>query len=91
MKKKLQPLSSEEHKHVAKDLRKAQEILEPMMEKIYKSYGVNSKESKQLHTVLNLLSSKMCASLDNRWYQLSRIEIEGHSSPYYGSGKVAWI
>ena len=83
------PLSKEEHIQLAKDLRKAQEILEPWMDTFYKTYPVNGKECRELKTVLNLLSSKICCSQDNHWYKIPYGD-QDHKTPYYGSGKVAW-
>jgi len=83
------PLTKEEHEVLAKDLRKAQEILEPYMQKLYDAYGVNSLPSKQLKKTLNLLSSKLCCSLEDRWFYVKNKE--DNSSPYYGYGKKAWI
>jgi len=86
MAKKLNPLNEEEHRKLASDLRKAQEILEPYMERLWQAYGVKSKEANQLFKVLNLVSSQLCNSLDNRWYQIPNLE----HSPYYDSGKSYW-
>lgn len=94
--KKLKPLTLEEHKALALDMRKAQEIMEPWLQRLWEAYGVKSKDASQLFQVLNLLSSKMCCQLDNRYYQTPITEKEhaeflGHKSPYYGNGKVAYI
>ncbi len=93
--KKLKPLTFEEHEKLAKDMRQAQEIMEPWLERLWQAYGVKSKDASQLFQVLNLLSSKMCCQLDNRYYEIHATEEEhekfiGHRSPYYGSGKVAY-
>jgi len=91
-----EPLSFEEHEELAKDLKMAQQILEPWMDRFYHAYSVNGKECKHLHNVLNLLSSKICNDQDNHWYTLPTDSLSeddpnrAHNSPYYGKGKVAW-
>lgn len=85
------PLDKEEHLELARDLRKAQEILEPWMQRFNHAYSVNGKEVKELWKVLNLLSSKICDTQDNHWYRLEEAKEDGHISPYYGKGKVGWI
>ncbi len=90
-------LDLDEHAELANDLRIAQNILEPWVERFYKAYSVNGNEVKQLKTVLNLLSSKICDTQDNYWYeQLCENEkklvgTEHSTSPYYGKGKIAWL
>ena len=86
MKKK--PLSKEEHENLAKDLVNCQKLLEPWMDRFYDCYPCRGKECRQMRSVLNLLSSKICDLQDNHWYKL---EDEGHKSPYYGPHKNAWI
>ncbi len=88
---KKEPLDLMEHKELAKDLRKAQEVLEPWMERFYHAYSVNGKECKEIKKALNLLSSKICCTQDNHWYALEESKTEGNNTPYYGSGKCAWI
>lgn len=83
-----EPLDRDEHIEFAKDLRKAQEILEPWANRLNNAYSVNGKEVAQLKTVLNLLSSKICNTQDTHYCRLAN---EGHPSPYYGDGKCAWI
>ncbi len=94
MSKKI-PLSFDEHKKLAKDLRSCQDILEPWVGRFYKCYGVKSPEVMELKKVLNLLSSKICCSQDNAWYELQKYTFKddenwGKDSPYYGKGKIAW-
>jgi hypothetical protein len=93
--KKCIPLTFEQHEQLAKDLRISQEILEPWLEKLWKAYGVKCKEAAQLHQILNLLSSKIFCSLDERWYKIevndqTDPKYTGHSCPYYGKGKKAY-
>ena len=83
-----EPLDHEEHRELASDLRKAQEILEPWMNRFNNAYSVNGKEVAELRRVLNLLSSKICNTQDNHYYKLPD---DGHRSPYYGEGKCAWM
>ena len=90
MKKKV-PLTKEDHLKLAKDLRKAQEILEPWVDRFYDAYSVRGKEVGQLLLVLRFLSSKICCVQDNHWYQIPHSQNEGHNTPYYGSGKKGWI
>ncbi len=90
------PLDIEEHIELASDLRKCQEILEPWMDRFSYAYSSKSKERQQIWTVLNLLSSKICHLQDNHFHNIHDIRFEkdpyfGMKSPYYGSGKVAWI
>jgi hypothetical protein len=82
------PLTKEEHEKLAEDLRKSQEILEPWMDRFFQAYSVKSRECKDLHYVLNLLSSKICDHQDDHWYRLGN---DTNDSPYYGKGKSAWL
>jgi hypothetical protein len=88
------PIDFHEHKELASDLIKAQEILEPWMDRFYLAYSVNGKEVKNLHSVLKLLSSIIRFEQDYHW---SKLHIECSSlderlkSPYYRSGKCGWI
>ena len=93
--KKCIPLTFEEHEEIAKDLKSAQEILEPWLEKLWGAYGVKCKEAQHMHKVLNLVSSKICNELDNRWWEkqgstYSDSKYWGKNSPYYGKGKKAY-
>lgn len=91
--KKTKPLTFIEHIELAKDLRKAQEILQPWLEKLWQSYGVNSSEASQMYQVLNLLSSKLCCKLDDKWYKIMNelpLEDQTNTSPYYGKNKSAY-
>lgn len=85
MTRKLKKISKEEHLKCAKDLRKAQEILEPWMHRFWEAYPRNDARSIAMRKVLNILSSKLCCLLDDDWY-----EDEDDKTPYYGSGKIAW-
>jgi hypothetical protein len=85
------PLDKEEHVELAADLRAAQKILEPWVQRFYHAYPVNGKEVKELIKTLNLLSSKICSTQDSHWYSLKETEVDGHNCPYYGKGKSAWI
>lgn len=89
MSNKLKPLTFKEHEDLAKDLRTAQEILEPWLEKLWKAYGVNHKNGKEMWKILNLLSSKICNSLSNEWYKMKEDDAfnknnELNKCPYYG-------
>jgi uncharacterized protein YbaR (Trm112 family) len=88
---RLIPLTREEHKQFAKDMRVAQELIEPWLERTWKGKGVKSKQARLVFQVLNILSSKLCNELDNDWYEIRDGIGEGHKSPYYGSGKCAYI
>ncbi len=82
-------LDIDEHKELALDLRKAQEILEPWVNRFYIAYSVNGKQVAELKKVLRLLSSTICSTQDNEFY--NDCHTNEHDSPYYGSGKIAWI
>jgi hypothetical protein len=85
--KKLNPLTKEEHIKLAQDLLKSQEILKVWLERLWKANGVKCKEAKLLHQVLNILSLKLYNELDEQWYKIN----SEHNSPYYESGKTAYI
>lgn len=87
---KKKPLTKQEHLECAKALRDAQKLLEPYMERFWEAYPVKDKRCKDLRTVLNILSSKLCCDLDTDWYNLPETNEDGHNTPYYGSGKIAW-
>lgn len=97
MSNKLKPLTFEEHENLAKDLRLAQEILEPWLEKLWKAYGVKHINGKNMWNILNLLSSKICNTLSTEWYKIPTKDLEagdpnlGHNCPYYGDGKSAYF
>lgn len=86
MSKKKIPLTIDEHLKLAKDLRAAQEILQPWLDRFYKAYSVNGKEVNQLWRVLNLLSSQICNTQDDQWFRIT-----DKKTPYYGNGKRAYI
>lgn len=83
-----EPLDKDEHFELASDLRNAQEILEPWVNRFNNAYSVNGKEVAELKKVLNLLSCKICNTQDNHYYKLPGNQ---HDSPYYGEGKCAWL
>ncbi len=92
---KKEELSFEEHEEFASDLLKAQNILQPWVQRFYYAYSVNGKEVKQLINVLNLLSSKICCTQDDVWWTKQKKTYKdnkfcGKDSPYYGTGKIAW-
>lgn len=88
MKKQLKPLTPNELRDVAKKLREAQEILEPIYDKLVDAYGRTSVEKKHIFTVLNILSCKLCNELDNRFCSIPETITE--KSPFFG-GKKGWV
>ena len=72
------PFDKKEHEECAKDLRDVKKILQPYQEKIWKGYGVNSRDSRKIVRTIRLLD-ELRSSLDNHWYN-----IEDERSPYYG-------
>ena len=100
MGRKLEKLSIEEHIELSVAIMNAEQIISPFLERVWKAYGVHSKEGKMIHQVLNILTSKLCNELDKRYYEFSNEEIEQarkdniltdkNGSPYYGNGKIAY-
>lgn len=95
---RLKKLSIEEHVELAKDIKKAQIILSPHLEALWKSYGVNSKEGKLFRQMLVLLTSKLCNELDKRFYEFADEELLKannaglidyyNGSPYYNNSGI---
>jgi hypothetical protein len=96
--KKLKPLTLEENEKLSKDMRKAQEILEPWLERLCESYGVKCKEAHLMREVLRILSGRIRIEMDFRWYQIEEIKelseknpFSNNRSPYLGTDIIHYI
>lgn len=86
MSNKCIPFTKEQHAEFGKDLKEATDLLSPYVEKIWKAYGVHSKESKALLKAMKLLTSEMCCSMDCQWYKIIDNDTSHMENPYYGAG-----